>query len=141
MLLDATDYVQPSLEIPRHPYPAQGPRDGAPPAIVCDTIADNAGQCRHRVLGGARVGPRAADLRWIGAIVMRNGEVEETGRGRRAQYPAEGIDLAGPAPGPSMGISSVVGRDRTVGFLHRPVEARPGDAIVAGFRRPFWGAG
>jgi len=47
---------------------------------VFDTIADNAAN-GGIVLGTKRFDPTALDLGWIGAIVSRNGVVEETGLG------------------------------------------------------------
>ena len=47
---------------------------------VLDTISDNAANAGF-VLGQQQHKPNAFDLRWMGAIVSRNGEVEETGLG------------------------------------------------------------
>lgn len=130
-VLDATDYVQPSLEILDTRIVRKDAGTGAI-RNVCDTISDNAANAGI-VLGGARIGPRAADLRWIGAIVMRNGEVEETGLGGGVlNHPAEGIvwlvrRLA------EYGDFIRAGEIVLSGSFIRPVEARPGDAIVADF--------
>ena len=78
-VLDATDFVQPSLEILDTRILRADPETGKT-RNVCDTIADNAANAGI-VLGGERIAPRAVDLRWVGAIVMKNGEVEETGLG------------------------------------------------------------
>ena len=50
------------------------------PLNVLDSIADNAANAGI-VLGAERHAPDAFDLRWVGAITSRNGEVEETGLG------------------------------------------------------------
>jgi 2-oxo-hept-3-ene-1,7-dioate hydratase len=60
-IIAATDYVAPALEI-------------------LDTIADNAANAGI-VLGDKRHAIAAHDLRWVGVIVSRNAEVEETGLG------------------------------------------------------------
>lgn len=130
-VLDATDYVQPSLEILDTRILRKDPATGAT-RNVCDTIADNAANAGI-VLGGEKIGPRDTDLRWIGAIVMRNDEVEETGLGGGVlNHPAEGIvwlvrRLA------EYGDFIRAGEIVLSGSFIRPVEARPGDAIVADF--------
>ena len=45
---------------------------------IFDTIADNAANAGI-VLGGRPIRPMDADLRWIGALCYRNGQLEETG--------------------------------------------------------------
>ena len=45
---------------------------------IFDTIADNAANAGI-VLGGRPLRPLDADLRWIGALCYRNGQLEETG--------------------------------------------------------------
>jgi 2-oxo-hept-3-ene-1,7-dioate hydratase len=77
-VLAATDYVAPALEILDTRIIRQDPETGAT-RTVCDTISDNAANAGV-VLGDARH-PADIDLRWIGAIVSRNGAVEETGLG------------------------------------------------------------
>lgn len=130
-VLDATDHVQPSLEILDTRILRADPKTGAA-RNVCDTISDNAANAGI-VLGGARLAPRAVDLRWIGAIVMRNGEVEETGLGGGVlNHPAEGIvwlvrRLA------EYGDFIRAGEIVLSGSFIRPVEARPGDVVVADF--------
>lgn len=78
-VIAATDHVAPALEILDTRILRADPATGKARVIV-DTVSDNAanagivlGQPRHRVT--------AHDLRWIGAIVKRDGVVEETGLG------------------------------------------------------------
>lgn len=75
-VLAATDYVAPALEIldTRIVRAANGQT-----RTIIDTISDNAANAGI-VMGDARHNPNA-DLRWIGAIVKRDGVVEETGLG------------------------------------------------------------
>ncbi|WP_206057233.1 2-oxo-hept-4-ene-1,7-dioate hydratase [Nitratireductor sp. XY-223] len=130
-VLAATDYVAPSLEILDTRILRSDPETGQPRSIV-DTIADNAANAGV-VLGTQRHDPAAFDLRWTGAILMRNGEVEETGLG------------AGVLNDPVAGIVWLVERlaayDQSIragdvvlsGSFIRPVEARPGDHFHADF--------
>jgi len=69
-VLDATDYVVPALELidGRSQYPRR----------IVDNIADNAA-CAAIILGGRPVRPMEIDLRWVGALLLKNGVIEETG--------------------------------------------------------------
>src|SRR5471032_2019641 len=69
-VLRATEYVIPSLEIVDARL--QDPRK------IVDTVADN-GAAAGIVVGGRPVGPMDVDLRWVGGIMYRNSEIEETG--------------------------------------------------------------
>ena len=75
-VLAATDYVAPALEI----LDTRILRvEGGKTRTIIDTISDNAANAGI-VLGDQRHDP-AQDLRWVGAIVKRDGVVEETGLG------------------------------------------------------------
>ena len=78
-VLDATDYIAPSLEILDARIFRKCPQTGTL-RIVYDTIADNAANAGV-VLGTGKANPRDVDLRWLGAIVSVNGNVESTGLG------------------------------------------------------------
>ena len=87
---NATDYITPALEILDTRIVRVDPETKKARTIF-DTISDNAANAGI-VLGGRRAGPREADMRWMGAIVSRNGEVEETGLGAGVlNHPARGI--------------------------------------------------
>ena len=78
-VLAATDYVAPAIEILDTRILRQDPDTGRR-RNVFDTISDNAANAGI-VIGEARHPVDATDLRWVGAIVSRDGEVEETGLG------------------------------------------------------------
>jgi|TARA_R110002126_G_scaffold86592_1_gene209047 2-oxo-hept-3-ene-1,7-dioate hydratase len=78
-VLAATDYVAPSLEILDTRILRKDPNTGKA-RIIVDTVSDNAANAGV-VLGAARHAPEAFDLRWAGAILRVNGEVEATGLG------------------------------------------------------------
>jgi 2-oxo-hept-3-ene-1,7-dioate hydratase len=78
-VLAATEAVVPSLEILDTRILRQDPVTGAARRIF-DTVSDNAANAGI-VLGEARHAPEDVDLRWVGAIVTKNGEVEATGLG------------------------------------------------------------
>lgn len=78
-ILNATDYITPSLEILDTRIVRQNPTTGAIRKVY-DTIADNASNA-GLVLGDDTFSPCHTDMRWLGAIVSRNTTVEETGLG------------------------------------------------------------
>jgi 2-oxo-hept-3-ene-1,7-dioate hydratase len=78
-VLAATDYLTPAIEILDTRILRQDPETGRSRSVL-DTIADNAANAGI-VLGRQRHAPGAHDLRRVGAIVSRGGEVEETGLG------------------------------------------------------------
>src|SRR6202047_4159879 len=69
-VLRSTDYVVPAIEIVDARL--QDPRK------IFDTVSDN-GAAAGIVIGGRPVGPLEIDLRWVGGIMYRNSEIEETG--------------------------------------------------------------
>lgn len=76
-VLNATDYVVPALEIidariERIDIATRTTRK------VFDTISDNAANAAI-VMGGRPVKPDAVDLRWVSALLYRNGVIEESG--------------------------------------------------------------
>lgn len=78
-VLAATEVVAPALEILDTRVHRADPESGAL-RVITDTISDNAANAAI-VLGEARHAPDAFDMRWVGAIVSRDGIVEETGLG------------------------------------------------------------
>jgi len=127
----ATDYVTAALEILDTRILRWDPVTGALRKIV-DTIADNAANAGI-VLANERHAIDAVDLRRVGAIVTRNGEVEETGLGAGVlNDPLEGIVwLArrmhhyGQAIEPGQVVLS--------GSFIRPIECPPGSEVEADF--------
>src|SRR5665811_1825352 len=76
-VLNATDFVVPALEI-LDTRIERVDRETKSTRKIFDTIADNAANAGI-VLGGRPLRPHEADLRWIGALCYRNGQLEETG--------------------------------------------------------------
>lgn len=130
-VLNATDYVTPALEILDTRVQRVDPETKKARTIV-DTIADNAANAGI-VIGGRQMRPDAVDMRWMGAIVSRNAEVEETGLGAGVlNQPARGIVwLANRLAQYGAGIEA--GQMVLAGSFIRPIEARHGDTITADF--------
>ncbi|WP_300444600.1 2-oxo-hept-4-ene-1,7-dioate hydratase [uncultured Mameliella sp.] len=127
----ATDHVCASLEILDTRILRKDPATGQA-RNVCDTIADNAANAGI-VLGGKKVNARLVDLRWIGAIVTRDGAVEETGLGAGVlNDPVMGIVwLAERLAGYGRGIEA--GQVVLSGSFIRPVECPSGCMVEADF--------
>ena len=130
-VLNATDYITPALEILDTRVLRADPETKKTRSIV-DTISDNAANAGI-VIGGRQMRPEQVDMRWMGAIVSRNAEVEETGLGAGVlNQPARGIAwLANRLAQYGDGIDA--GQIVLAGSFIRPVEARHGDTISADF--------
>lgn len=130
-VLAATDYVAPSLEILDTRILRADPVTKAARKIF-DTVADNAANAGI-VLGRQRHAITAHDLRWVGAIVKRDGVVEETGLGAGVlDDPVTAVlwlvhRLAKYGDGISAGDVVLSGS-----FI-RPIEAPPGSWFEADF--------
>ena len=130
-VLRATEFVTPALEI--IDYRTEVPRQ------IVDTIADNAA-FGAIVLGGRIVRPFDIDLRWVSAVLSRNGVIEETGVSAGIMgHPAAGVawlvnKLAALDDGLKAG-DIVLG-----GSFTRPVDISPGDVVQADYG-PLGGIG
>lgn len=89
-VLNATDYVVPALEIIDARIHRVDPNTGTPRTVL-DTIADNAANAGI-VLGGRPMKPDAVDLRWVSALMFRNGVIEDSGVAAAVMgHPANGV--------------------------------------------------
>jgi 2-oxo-hept-3-ene-1,7-dioate hydratase len=130
-VLAATDYVCPSLEILDTRIQRADPATGEARKIF-DTIADNAANA-GLVLGTERHDPATTDLRWIGAIVSRNNEVEETGLGAGVlNDPVEAVVWLARRMA-DYGQTIEAGQIILSGSFIRPVECPPGSKVHADF--------
>ncbi|MEQ8692743.1 MAG: 2-oxo-hepta-3-ene-1,7-dioic acid hydratase [Pseudomonadales bacterium] len=126
-VIDATDYIVPSLELIDARSFRVDPDTGYTRKVF-DTISDNAANAGY-ILGSHRFAPTEVDLRWSGAILYLNGDVEETGLAAGVQdHPAKGICWVCKRFA-SHGIGLEPGQFVLSGSFTRPVIARPGDHI------------
>jgi 2-oxo-hept-3-ene-1,7-dioate hydratase len=130
-VMDATDHVTPALEILDTRILRLDPETKKARTIV-DTVADNAANAGI-VIGGRAIRPDTADMRWMGAIVMKNGVVEETGLGAGVlNHPARGVAwLANRLAAYDESIEA--GQIVLAGSFIRPIEATPGSTIIADY--------
>ena len=123
-VLDATDYVVPALELidGRSKYPRR----------IVDNIADNAA-CAGIILGGRPVKPLEVDLRWVAALLLKNGVIEESGVSAAVLgHPALGIAwLANKLAAHDTGLEA--GHIVLAGSFTRTVAVAKGDTIHADY--------
>jgi 2-oxo-hept-3-ene-1,7-dioate hydratase len=123
-VLRATEYVVPAIEIVDARL--QDPRK------IFDTVADN-GAAAGIVIGGRPVGPLDVDLRWVGGIMYRNSEIEETGVAAGVLgHPALGVVWLANKLG-AHGVALEAGQIVLAGSFTRVVFARKGDTLHADF--------
>ncbi|OYX43168.1 MAG: 2-oxo-hepta-3-ene-1,7-dioic acid hydratase [Rhodobacterales bacterium 32-67-9] len=130
-VLAATDYVAPAIEILDTRILRIDPETRQSRRIF-DTVADNAAN-GGIVLGRARHDPNDVDLRWVGAIVAKNGEVVATGLGAAVlNDPAMGIVWLARRMG-QYGQRIEAGQVVLAGSFIGPVECPPGTRIAADY--------
>ena len=130
-VLAATDYVVPAIEIIDARI-EQFDRVTHAPRKVFDTIADNAANAAI-VLGGRPVKPDQTDLRWVSALLFRNGVIEESGVAAAVlNHPAHGIAWLSRKLG-GFGESLAAGEVVLSGSFTRPIEAARGDVFQADY--------
>ena len=130
-VLNATDYVTPALEILETRMHRVDPETKAPRKVM-DTISDNAANAAL-VVGGRPIRPLDFDLRWIGALLFRNGQIEETGIAAGVlNHPANGVAWLADrlaAQGEHLEAGEVV----LAGSSTRPVDIIKGDTFHADY--------
>ena len=130
-VLNATDFVVPALEILDTRVERVDPQTRSTRKIF-DTIADNAANAGI-VLGGRPIRPMDADLRWIGTLCYRNGQLEETGLAAGVlNHPATSVAWLANKIAPN-GLALEAGQVVLAGSFIRPIETRKGDTIQADY--------
>ena len=123
-VLRATEYVVPAIEIVDARL--QNPRK------IFDTVADN-GAAAGIVIGGRPIGPMDTDLRWVGGIMYRNSEIEETGLAAGVLgHPALGVAWLANRLGQN-GVTLEAGHIVLAGSFTRVVFANKGDTLHGDF--------
>ena len=113
-VLRATEYVIPALEVLNSHIELEG-------RTIVDTISDNAAY-GGMVVGGNPTRPDAVDLRWVAALLYRNGTIEETGV------------AAGVLNHPATGVAWLANK-----LAQHGDRLEAGELVLAGsFTRPMW---
>ena len=85
------------------------------------------------MLGGRPIRPLDADLRWIGALCFRNGQLEETGLAAGVlNHPATAWP-GSPTRSRRTALRWKPGQVVLAGSFIRPIETRKGDTIQADY--------
>jgi 2-oxo-hept-3-ene-1,7-dioate hydratase len=130
-VLNATDYVVPALELIAARTFRVDPETGYK-RTVKDTISDNAANAGI-ITGGLPVRPDDIDLRYIPALLYRNGVIEESGVSAAVlNHPAKGIAWLAKKYY-QHGIALEPGQVILAGSFTRPVPVRPGDTFSVDF--------
>ncbi len=130
-VLAATDYVVPAIEIIDARI-EQFDRHTKATRKVFDTIADNAANAGI-ITGGRPVKPDAVDLRWVCALLYKNGVIEETGVAAAVlNHPATGVAWLANKLAP-WGEFLEKGEVVLSGSFTRPTNAVAGDSFHADF--------
>lgn len=130
-VLDATDYIVPAIEIIDARIEQVDKATGTTRKVF-DTISDNAANA-GLVLGGRPVRPMDVDLRWVSALIFRNGVIEDSG--------VAAAVLGHPAHGPAWLANKLHPYGETLepgeiilgGSFTAPVPARAGDSFHVDF--------
>jgi len=123
-VLRATEYVVPAMEIVDARL--------LDPRKIVDTVADN-GAAAGIAIGGRPVGPMEVDLRWVGGIMYKNSEIEETGLAAGVLgHPALGVAWLANKLG-ALGTALEPGHIVLAGSFTRVVFAQKGDTIHADY--------
>jgi 2-oxo-hept-3-ene-1,7-dioate hydratase len=123
-VLRATEYVLPALEIVDARLVGQ--------RKIFDTVADN-GAAAGLVLGGRPIAPLDVDLRWVGALMYRNSDIEETGIAAGVLgHPALGVAWLANKLG-EHGVGLDAGHIILAGSFTRVVFAKKGDTLFGDF--------
>lgn len=130
-VLAASEYVTPAIEIIDARI-EQFDRETRAPRKVFDTISDFAANAGI-VLGGRPVKPDAMDLRWVGALLHKNGVIEESGLAAAVlNHPATGVAWLANKIAPydeDLKAGDVV----LAGSFTRPTAAERGDTFYADY--------
>jgi 2-oxo-hept-3-ene-1,7-dioate hydratase len=130
-VLAATDYVVPAIEIIDARI-EQFDRHTKAMRKVCDTISDNAANAGI-ITGGRPVKPDAVDLRWVSALLYKDGVIEETGVAAAVlNHPATGVAWLANRLAPWDEFLEA-GEVVLGGSFTRPVNAAAGDTFHADY--------
>ena len=131
-VLNATDYVIPALELIAARSFRLDPTTGYK-RTVKDTISDNAAN-GGIIMGGRAMKPDAFDMRWVGALLSKNGVIEESGISAAVMnHPAKGIAWLAKKYA-AFGLSLKAGEIILAGSFTSPIKVKSGDTIHADFK-------
>lgn len=127
----AADFVVPAMEIIDSRLQRVDPQTGGTRKVM-DTISDNAADAGV-VMGGRPMRPTDVDLRWVGALLYRNGVIEETGVAAGVlNHPANGVAWLANKLAP-YDVALEPGQVFLSGSFTRPIFGHAGDTFHADY--------
>lgn len=127
----ATEYVQPALELIDARCPNTDPVTGRTRKVF-DTISDNAANAGV-ITGGRIVKVDELDLRWVSALLYRNGSIEESGVAAAVlNHPANGVAWLANKLHP-YGETLKAGEIILSGSFTIPIPAKKGDTFFVDY--------
>ena len=130
-VLDATDYVVPALELIAARSYRKDPKTGYV-RTVKDTISDNAANAGI-ITGDEKVSPSSVDLRWVSALLYKNGVIEESGVAAAVlNHPAKGVVWLAKKYA-QHNVALKAGQVILAGSFTRPIDVAAGDEIIADY--------
>lgn len=130
-VLDATDYVVPALELIAARSFRKNPDTGYV-RTVKDTISDNAANAGI-ITGDKKVDPKSIDLRWVSALLYKNGTIEESGVAAAVlDHPANGVVWLARKYA-QYNVALEVGQIILSGSFTRPINVASGDQFIADY--------
>jgi len=129
-VIDASEFIVPSLELIAARSFRLDPTTNYK-RTVKDTISDNAANAGI-VLGKTHI-PKEANLPWVGAVLRKNGVIEESGIAAAVlDHPANGVIWLAQKYA-QIGRTLKAGQIVLAGSFTRPVNVKSGDTIEADF--------
>ncbi|MDB2606246.1 2-oxo-hepta-3-ene-1,7-dioic acid hydratase [Zobellia sp.] len=130
-VIEATAYVVPALELIAARTFRKNPKTGYV-RTVKDTISDNAANAGI-IKGGNIIDPHEIDLRWVSALLYKNGTIEESGVAAAVlDHPAKGIVWLAKKYA-QHGVALEAGQIILAGSFTRPIDVAKGDEIIADY--------
>ena len=131
-VLNATDYIVPALELIAARSFRIDPNTGYK-RTVKDTISDNAAN-GGIIMGGNPMKPDAIDMRWVSALLFKNGVIEDSGVAAAVMnHPANGIVWLAKKYA-DFGLSLKAGEVVLAGSFTGALKVKKGDTIHADFK-------
>ncbi len=130
-VIEATAYVVPALELIAARTFRKNPKTGYV-RTVRDTISDNAANAGI-ITGDHIIDPNEIDLRWVSALLYKNGTIEESGVAAAVlDHPAKGIVWLAKKYA-QHGVALEAGQTILAGSFTRPIDVAAGDKIIADY--------
>ena len=129
-VIDSSEQIIPAMELIDFRAHGVDPENGSK-RTVKDTIADNAANAAM-ILGNETI-PPSTDLKWVGALLYKNGEIEQSGVAAAVlEHPANGVIWLAKKYA-EFGRQLKAGQYVLAGSFTSPIPVAAGDIVCADF--------